>query len=87
MFRATTRNRLRSLELIKKSEHTKVFWYFSAADVTVLVRCYETAKERRWVIEHYLGVGVITTITRARGVVVIVVGNERGDSSSNPGRD
>ena len=29
-----------------------------------------------------------TTITRgARGVIVIVVGNEHGDTSSNPGRD
>ena len=28
-----------------------------------------------------------TTIGGARGVVVIVVGNEHGDSSSNPGPD
>ena len=28
-----------------------------------------------------------TTIYYARGVMVIVVGNEHGDTSSNPGRD
>ena len=35
--------------------------------------------EKQVVARHYL--------TRARGVVIIAVGNEHGDTSSNPGRD
>ena len=30
---------------------------------------------------------IIDTFGGARGVIVIVVGNEHGDTSSNPGRD
>ena len=47
-----------------------------------------------WFINGYLlGIGCIvfsgkhTKIGGARGVVVIVVGNGHGDTSSNPGRD
>ena len=38
-------------------------------------KCYRVGYNMRW----FYGV--------ARGVVVIVVGNEHGDSISNPGRD
>ena len=33
------------------------------------------------------GQKMIKTERSARGVIVIVVGNEHGDTSSNPGRD
>ena len=38
-------------------------------------------------LPSHLRPGLVVPVGGARGVVVIVVGNEHGDSSSNPGRD
>ena len=49
---------------------------------TVQVRC-----SRRILLGRELEFHVCTINKSARGVVVIVVGNAHGDTSSNPGRD
>ena len=46
-------------------------------------------KKQKWLIYHPTKPYLIVIIywISARGVVVIVVGNGHGDTSSNPGRD
>ena len=38
-------------------------------------------------ISHLFAYNKVVSSGGARGVIVIVVGNEHGDTSSNPGRD
>ena len=56
---------------------------------TLLVRIYNFPFNRPLFIPRLKSpvCSTIITIIPARGVIVIVVGNEHGDTSSNPGRD
>ena len=38
-------------------------------------------------VRHWLFLKIVTVTGGVRGVMVIVVGNGHGDTSSNPGRD
>ena len=43
--------------------------------------------QNNWVVFMGITGGYHSKVGGARGVIVIVVGNEHGDTSSNPGRD
>ena len=49
--------------------------------------CHQTKQTQIKVSEFKLQSGYYVHLGGARGAIVIVVGNEHGDTSSNPGRD
>ena len=63
------------------------FWESIRAVVANLLDCDITISEFEHNSRYYILVQTNTVYGGARGVMVIVVGNGHGDSSSNPGRD
>ena len=63
------------------SHFTHIFVYLRVMSRVVITIVYKS------LIFMVMESNIITSLGGARGVMIIVVGNEHGDTSSNPGRD